>query len=107
MPSASAKHNYQNPREASRRSRKFLISLVYFCMYLFVSHLLAKQKNDTDLKFGTHSLRPYLKTGFLFFFFRKTDPEDRYPRKTAASRGFSAYLPDALFYFFIFYANSN
>ena len=39
--------NYQNPREASSRSRIFLISLVYVCVcmylfvYLFVSRLLA------------------------------------------------------------------
>ena len=42
----------------------------------------------------THSPRPCLKTGFLFF--RKNDPEDRQPQKTAASRGFSAYLLDCL-----------
>ena len=34
----------QNPREASSWSRIFLISLVYLCMYLFLSRLLAKRK---------------------------------------------------------------
>ena len=40
--------NYQNPREASSRSRILLFSLVYVFMYviiyLFVSRLLAKRK---------------------------------------------------------------
>ena len=39
----------------------------------------------------TPSPRPYLKTGFLF-----DNPEGLKPRKTAVSRGFSAFLLDYL-----------
>ena len=46
--------NYQNPREASSRSRIFLNSLVYVCMYLCVTPP-GQTENDTDLKFGTHT----------------------------------------------------
>ena len=53
-------HHYQNPREAGSRSRIFLISLVYVgmyvCIYLFVCVTPpGRTKNDTDLKFGTHT----------------------------------------------------
>ena len=45
----------QNPREASSRSRIFLISLVYVCICVFICVMPPGQtKNDTDLKFGTH-----------------------------------------------------
>ena len=51
---------FQNPREASSRSRILLNSLVYLCMrvcvYLFMCVTSpGETKNDTDLKFGTHT----------------------------------------------------
>ena len=54
----------QNPREASSRSRIFLNSLVYLCMCVTSP---GQTKNDTDLKFGTHTPIDYLKTGFSSF----------------------------------------
>ena len=55
----------QNPREASSRSRIFLISLVnvciYLCIYLFMYVFIYlgraswSNENGTDLKFGTHT----------------------------------------------------
>ena len=51
---------YQNPREASSRSRILLISLVYVCICVFI-YLCncvtppSQTKKDTDLKFGTHT----------------------------------------------------
>ena len=42
----------QNPREASSRSRIFLISLVFVCICVTPP---GQTKNDTDLKFGTHT----------------------------------------------------
>ena len=50
-------------------------------------------KNATDLKFGTHTPIDLSKE-WLFIFSKKNDPEGRYPRKTAVSRGLSAYLLD-------------
>ena len=48
--------DYQNPREANSRSRIFLISLEYVCIYLCMCDTSPDQtKNDTDLKFGTHT----------------------------------------------------
>ena len=49
----------QNPREASSRSRIFLILLVYVCK-LFMGVFMCvtppdQTKNDTDLKFGKHT----------------------------------------------------
>ena len=38
------------------------------CVCCFVGLMGPNEKNDTDLKFGTHTpRRPYLKTAFLFF----------------------------------------
>ena len=62
---------YQNPREASSRSRIFLISLVYVCICLFIC-VTSPGKNDTDLKFSTHTPIDQ-KTGFLFF---RRNPRD-------------------------------
>ena len=50
----------QNPCEASSRSRIFLNSLVYVCVYtyIYVCNCVTppgQTKNDTDLKFGTHT----------------------------------------------------
>ena len=54
----------QNPREASSRSRILLISLVYVYMCVFMGLFIyvfmcvtppGQTKNDTDLKFGTHT----------------------------------------------------
>ena len=46
----------QNPREASSRSRIFLISLVYVFIYICMCVTSPGQtKNKTDLKFGTHT----------------------------------------------------
>ena len=42
--SSRKKIPFQNPREASSRSWIFLFSLVYVCVYLCVSRLLAKLK---------------------------------------------------------------
>ena len=38
---------------------------VFICV--IVSRLLAKQKNDTDLNFGTHTPIDLIKNGFSFF----------------------------------------
>ena len=55
---------YQNSRDTSSRSRIFLNSLVYLCMYVFIYLCIylfncvtspGQTKNDTDLKFGTHT----------------------------------------------------
>ena len=46
----------QNPREASSRSRIFLISLVYVFIYICMCVTSPGQtKNETYLKFGTHT----------------------------------------------------
>ena len=92
-------NNNQNPREASIRSRIFLMSLLYVGISLFVSRLLAKRKRYRPEIWYTYSHRPYLKTGFLFF--RKNDPEGGEPRKIAVSPGFSAYLFDCLVYILV------
>ena len=52
-------HN-ENPRDASSRSRIFLISLLYVCMSLFICEFFCvappgQTKSDTDLKFSTHT----------------------------------------------------
>ena len=45
--------SFQNPREASSRSRIFLFSL---CVYVVMCVMPPGQtKNDIDLKFGTHT----------------------------------------------------
>ena len=68
----------QNPREASSRSRIFLISLIYVCIY--VLHLCisvtppANEKRYRPEIWYTYSYRPYLKTGFLIVFFEKMTP---------------------------------
>ena len=54
------KLNCQNPREASSRSRIFLFSIVYACICVFIYVCICvtppgQTKNDTDLKFVTHS----------------------------------------------------
>ena len=67
----------QNQHEASSRSRTFLMSLVYVCIYLFICVTSPDQaKNDTDLKIGTHTpIDLYLKNFFFFFFvFSKKSP---------------------------------
>ena len=55
---------YQNPREASSRSRIFLISFVYVGMCVFMGVFIyvfmcvtppGQTKNDTYLKFGAHT----------------------------------------------------
>ena len=75
--------DYQNPREASSRSRIFLISLVYLCMYLFNCVTPPGQtKNDTELKFGTHTPMPWTLSKNVFFvlFFGKNLHDGRQPR---------------------------
>ena len=71
-----------------------------FLFYLYMCECIppcGKTKNDTDLKFATHTpLDPMLKR--VFCFFRKNYPEGRQPRKTAVSRGFSAYRLNFLFF---------
>ena len=56
VPETLRENVFQNPREANSRSRIFLISLAYVCMYVFMRVTPPGQtKNDTDLKFGTHT----------------------------------------------------
>ena len=62
----------QNPREASSLSRVFLISLVYVCMYLFVSRLLAKRK--TIQTWNSLHILPYTFSKNGFFVFSKKSP---------------------------------
>ena len=72
--------------------------LSVICVFIYVLH--ASWPNEKQYRpkiWYTFSQRPYLKT-FFFFFFLKNHPDDdgRQPRKTAVSRGFSAYLLDCL-----------
>ena len=67
---------FQNPRETSSRSRIFLISLAYVCMYLFMYLSHASWPNEKRYRpeiWYKYSHGRYLETGFLFF--RKNDPE--------------------------------
>ena len=57
-------NKYQNPREATSRSRIFLFSLVYAC-------IVASWPNQNCYRpelWYTRSPRPHLKTNYLFFF---------------------------------------
>ena len=56
----------QNPSVASSRSRIFFNSLVYLCIYLCVTST-GQRKNDTNLKFGTHTPIDLIKNGFFGF----------------------------------------
>ena len=61
---------YQNPHEASSRSRIFLNSLVYLCMYLFIYARHVSWPNEKRYRpqiWHTYSHWPYLKTGFFVF----------------------------------------
>ena len=85
--------SFQNPCEASSRSRIFLFSLVYVCMYEFIYLCHASWINEKRYRpeiWYTRFPRPH------FLFFRKSDPEGRQPRKTAVSSGFFAYHVDCL-----------
>ena len=47
---------FKNPREGSSRSRIFLFSLVYVCIRVVICVMPpGETKNDTELKFGTHT----------------------------------------------------
>ena len=71
---------YQNPREASSRSRIFLNSLVYVCVYvciyLFVSRLLAKRKTIQTWNLP-HILPLTLSKNGFFLFFRSNHRDGR------------------------------
>ena len=62
---------YQNPCDASSRSRIFLFSLVYVIMCVTWSHLLVKWYRPET--WYTHSPSPYWKRFFCFF--RKSIPD--------------------------------
>ena len=53
-------------------------------------------KNDTDLKFGMDTPLDHISKRVFFLFFQKSDSEGRWPRTTAASRGYTAYVLDCL-----------
>ena len=83
---------YQNPREASSRSRILLISLVYVCIYLCICVTsLGQTKNDTDLKFGTHT-----PIDFCFFDQITVTAASLEKLPCHVDFGFSAYLLDCL-----------
>ena len=44
-------------------------------------------KNDTDLKFGTHTPLDHIQNGFSFFF-SKSNPEGRWPKKNLCQMDF-------------------
>ena len=67
--------------------------LVCGLVYLYATSRPNEKRYRLEIWY-THSPRPYLKTGFLFF--RESDPEGPQPRKTAVSRGFFAYLLDCI-----------
>ena len=103
------KYTNQGSREASRKSRIFLISLeyvcIYLCMYLFIylCHTSGPKENRyRPENWHINSQWPYLKT--VIFFFEKITMKAACPRKTAMSRRFSAYILDCLV-FSIFYQN--
>ena len=98
-PRPNLKTAFQNPCEASSRSRIFLNSLGYVFVCLFLSRLLAKQKTIQTWNLA-HILPLTLSKTVFFFVFRSNQRDGRYPRKTAMSRGISAYLLDCLVFFF-------
>ena len=63
---------YQNPCEASSRSRIFLYSLVNMlvCESVFTTHFGHNEKRYRPEIWYMHSPRPYLKMG-LYFFLKK------------------------------------
>ena len=57
----TSRRNFQNPREASSRSRIFLFSLVNVSVGLSLcTEPPGQTKNDTDLKFGTHTFQDHI-----------------------------------------------
>ena len=75
--------NFQNSREASSRSRN-LVNM-WVCTAPF-GHIEKRYQSEI---WYTHS--PWQT---FFSFIKESDPKGRYPRKTAVSRGFSAYPLD-------------
>ena len=69
---------------------KLFDKVVYVC-YAFWPR---EKRYRLEIWYG-HSPRSYLKTSF-FLFFQKSDSEGRWPRTTAASRGYTAYVLDCL-----------
>ena len=85
-------------RRIAGRGYSYFHLYIFVFIYLCVALPLSKMKNDTELKFGTHSPKLHLIT--VFFFFSKIGPRGSPPpRETAMSRGFSAYLLDCLVLF--------
>ena len=70
---------------------------IFTCIgvYLCVSHLLAKRKTIQTSNL-VHTLPKTISKNCFLLFFQKSAPVSRQPRKTAVSRGFSAYLLDFL-----------
>ena len=59
---------HQNPGETSRRSRIFLFSLLYMCIYVFIFVTSwPNEKLSRPEIWYTRSPRRHLKTGFCFF----------------------------------------
>ena len=69
---------YQNPCEASSRSRIFLFSLVnmWLCLSVCTAPFGHKEKRYRPEIWYTHSPRPYLKTSFFLFFSKKVTLRD-------------------------------
>ena len=79
---------------------KFTRIFVHVCMSVFIYVCHVSWPNEKRYKpeiWHTYSHWHYLKTFFLFF--RSNHRDGRKPRKTAVSRGFSAYLLDCLIVF--------
>ena len=89
---------FLNPRDASNRSRIFLFSLVYVCMYVFIYLCHASWPNEKQQR---HILPQALSKNGFFCFFEKN------PRKTAVSRGFSVYLLHCLVFYLFVYRGQN
>ena len=82
---------------------QILLLLPHFKQPWYGTSWSNEERYNTEIWY-THSSRPYVKM-FFFLFFRKSDPEDRQPRKTAVWRRFSAYLLDRLVFRLFWYRN--
>ena len=89
----------ENPHEASRRSRIFLILLEYVCVFIYLCHACwPNEKQYIPEIWHTYHHWPYLKR--VICFIEEIPVTATSLEKTAVSRGFSAYLLDCLVFDF-------
>ena len=86
-------------RRIAGRGYSYFHLYIFVFIYLCVALPLSKMKNDTDLKFGTHSPKLHLIT--VFFFFSKIGPRGSPPHleKLPCHKDFPHISSIALFYF--------